>query len=83
MIANLLRRGGRGGAYQHDCKFIKDTKYMYYITRLGLNTEPPRANNRIVYALPNSVDPVEMPHYAAFRLGLHFSPKNTLGITSI
>ena len=58
--------GRGGGAYQHDCKIIKDTKYMYYITKLGLNTEPPH-NNRIVYALPNSVDPVEMPHYAHFN----------------
>ena len=70
------------GAYQHDCKIIKDTKYMYCISKQGLNTESPH-NNRIAYALPNSVDPVEMPHNAAFQLGLHFLPKNTLGVISI
>ena len=26
---------------------------------------------RIVFTLTNSVDPDEMPHYAAFHLGLH------------
>ena len=69
-------RGGGGGAYQHDCKTIKDTKYMYCITKQGLNTEPPQ-NKRIALALAYSVDPVEMAHFAAFQLGLHFSPKNT------
>ena len=55
---------------------------MYCISKQGLNTESPH-NNRIAYALPNSVDPVEMPHNAAFQLGLHFLPKNTLGVISI
>ena len=27
------------------------------------------------FALAKSVDPVEMPHYAAFHLGLHSLPK--------
>ena len=32
---------------------------------------------KIVLVLANSVDPSEIPHYAAFHLGLHFSPKYT------
>ena len=31
----------------------------------------------IVFVLANSVDPDEMPHYAAFHLGLHCLPKHT------
>ena len=31
--------------------------------------------SRSFFALTNSVDPDEMPHYAAFHLGLHCLPK--------
>ena len=30
---------------------------------------------KIIFVLANSVDPDEMPHYAAFYLGLHCLPK--------
>ena len=30
----------------------------------------------IIFALANSADPDEMSHYAAFRLGLHYLPKD-------
>ena len=34
---------------------------------------------KIVFVLANSVDPAEMPHYAAFPLGLYFLPKYAFG----
>ena len=33
---------------------------------------------KIYFVLVNSADPDEMPHYAAFHLGLHCLPKNLL-----
>ena len=32
---------------------------------------------KIVFVFANGVDPDEMPHYAAFHLGLHCLPKYT------
>ena len=37
---------------------------------------------KIAVALTNSVDSDEMPHVAAFHLGLHCLPKYSLGVTS-
>ena len=38
---------------------------------------------KIVFVIANSVNPDEMPHYAAFHLGVHCLPKNLrLGVTS-
>ena len=34
--------------------------------------------NKIIFALANSVDPDEMPHYVAFHLCLHYLPKYTI-----
>ena len=39
--------------------------------------------NFSVLKLANSVDPDEMPHYAAFHLGLHCVPRAHLRVTSI
>ena len=32
---------------------------------------------KIDFVLANNADPDEIPHYAAFHLGLHFLPKRT------
>ena len=37
----------------------------------------------IVFALANSVDPDEMPQYAAFHLGLTVCQSRHIGVTSI
>ena len=34
--------------------------------------------NKIIFALANSVDPDEMPHYVAFHLCLYYLPKYTI-----
>ena len=45
---------------------------------LSLKIEFVLANSAGFFVLANSADPVEMPHDAAFHLGLHFLPKYPL-----
>ena len=37
----------------------------------------------VIFILANSVDPDEMPHYAAFHPGLNYLPKYAFIVTSI
>ena len=52
---------------------------IVYIKVTGYNFTPKILflSLMIVVVLENSVDPDEMPHYAAFQLGLHCLPKST------
>ena len=52
-------------------------------SRVKHSTIEPLAPCLIIFVFTNSVDPDEMPHYAAFHLGLHCLSKYVLGVTCI
>ena len=59
-----------------DCIYCKVTGYSFKkdIVFLSLMTK---------FVSVNSADPDEMPHYAAYHLGLHCLPKYLLGASSL
>ena len=52
------------------CMYLGVTGYTFQIKIAFLSL-------KIDFALANSVDPDEMPHYVAFHLSLHYLPKYT------